>query len=103
MENLNRLNKMIETLVKFARDGRDTEQTRRLSRNLREIKWAIELKKITEADIASVVAKQSLRSAVEASASLVANIEKLALLANLSERPQSLESELADTQWQEDI
>lgn len=100
---MEKLNKMIETLAKFAREGRDTEQTRRLARNLGEIAWAINAKKITEADIASVVAKQSLQSAIETSAALIANIEKLAMMKNLNARPESLASEVAATKWQEDI
>lgn len=100
---MEKLNKMIETLAKFAREGRDNEQTRRLARNLGEIAWAINAKKITEADIASVTAKQSLQSAIETSAALVANIEKLAMLKNLATKPESLAAEVAATRWQEDI
>ena len=100
---MEKLNKMIETLVKFAREGRDTEQTRRLARNLGEIAWAMNAKKITEADLAPVIAKQSLQSAIETSAKLVADIEKIALQRNLAKRPESLASEVAATRWQEDI
>lgn len=100
---MEKLNKMIETLAKFAREGRDTEQTRRLARNLGEIAWAINAKKITEADLAPVLAKQSLQSAIETSAKLVADIEKLAMMKNLATKPESLSAEVAATKWQEDI
>ena len=100
---MEKLNKMIETLVKFAREGRDTEQTRRLARNLGKIAWAISAKKIAEADLAPVIAKQSLQSAIETSAALVADIEKIDLLKNLATKPASLADEVFATQWQEDI
>ena len=100
---MEKLNKMIDILAKIAREGRDNELTRRLARNLGKIAWAISAKKITEADLAPVIAKQSLRSAVETSAKLVADIEKIALQRDLATRPVSLADEVFATQWQEDI
>lgn len=100
---MKKLNKMIETLAKFAREGRDNELTRRLARNLGKIALAMNTREITEADLAPVIAKQSLQSAVETSAKLVADIEKIALQKNLSTKPVSLADEVFATQWQEDI
>ena len=100
---MTKLNKMIETLTKMAREGRDNELTRRLARNLGKIALAMNTREITEADLAPVIAKQSLQSAIETSAALVANIEKLAMMKNLNTRPETLASEVAATKWQEDI
>lgn len=100
---MEKLNKMIQTLAKFAREGRDNEMTRRLARNLGKIALAMSTKKITEADLAPVLAKQTLQSAVETSAALVANIEKLAMMKDLATRPSSLADLIRDTHYQEDI
>ncbi|NCB47630.1 hypothetical protein EOM81_11510 [bacterium] len=100
---MEKLNNMIETLAKFAREGRDNEMTRRLARNLSKIDVAIKTKKIAEADLAPVIAKQSIQSAVETSSALVANIEKLAMMKDLATRPASLANEMYLAQWQEDI
>ena len=100
---MKRLKKMIETLAKMAREGRDNEMTRRLARNLGAIALVMNAKKIAEADLAPVIAKQSLQSAVETSAKLVADIEKLAMMKNLANKPVSLADEVFATQWQEDI
>lgn len=89
--------------MNIAREGRDNEMTRRLARNLSKIASAMNTREITEADLAPVIAKQSLQSAVETSAALVAGIEKLAMMKNLATRPISLADEVFATQWQEDI
>jgi len=106
MKNIETLNKMIETLAKFARTGKDTEHTRRLARNLRELLWLVENRKLDESLLAPVIAKQSLQSAVESSAKLLAESEKLQLALNLSRAPRTLADEVREAEackWQEDI
>lgn len=104
---MEKLNKMIETLAKFAREGRDTEQTRRLARNLGEIKsfaTNADLRKFVDAsDIEAVCKKQSLQSCLEASAASLGKIEARRLNKSLATAPISLQQEINDTRWQEDI
>ncbi|NCB40879.1 MAG: hypothetical protein EOM80_19160, partial [Erysipelotrichia bacterium] len=95
---MEKLQKMIETLAKFARDGKDTEQTRRLARNLGEIKFfanSPEFKKFVDAaDIELVSKKQSLQSCLENSALALSRIENRRLLKNLATAPISLAEEI---------
>jgi hypothetical protein len=85
----NKLNKMIETLKKFARDGKDTEQTRRLLRNLE----TISKKNLSNEILESVCKKQSLQSCLDNSVKLLIDIEKLQLNINLSKAPTALKDE----------
>jgi len=106
MKQIETLKKMIETLARFARTGKDTEQTRRLARNLNELSWLVENRKLDESLLAPVTAKQSLQSAVESSAKLLADAEKLQLALNLSRAPRTLADEVREAEackWQEDI
>jgi len=106
MKNLETLNKMIETLAKFARIGKDTEQTRRLARNLNELAWLVENRKLDESLLAPVIAKQSLQSCIDSAVKLLADAEKLQLDLNLSRAPRTLADEVREAEackWQEDI
>ena len=103
MKQIETLSKMIETLAKMAKEGRDNELTRRLSRHLIELRWLVDNNTLSAELLAPAIAKQSLQSAVETSAKLLAEAEKLQLTLNLSKAPTSLAQEISATKWQEDI
>lgn len=103
---INKLNKMIETLNKFNREGKDNELSRRLLRNLNEISSFInssELKKYVELkEIEAVTAKQSMISCVENSSKVLGQIEKRRMMKDLSKAPESLAQEIIDAGFDED-
>jgi len=84
MKNSEVLNKQIALLEKMAKEGKDNELSRRLARNLNELKWLFDNSKITEVVLTPVVAKQSLKSAVETSADVLQKIEHEQLAQTLS-------------------
>jgi hypothetical protein len=84
MKNSEVLNKQITLLEKMAKEGKDTELSRRLARNLNELKWLFDNRKITEIILTPVVAKQSLKSAVQNSSEVLQKIEAANLVQNLA-------------------
>lgn len=103
---INKLNKMIETLNKFSIEGKDTELSRRLLRNLNEISSFIrssDLNKYVDVkEIESVTAKQSMISCVENSSKVLGQIEKRRMMKDLSKAPESLAQEIRDAGFDED-
>lgn len=104
---INKLNKMIETLNKFSREGKDNELSRRLLRNLNEISSFIrssELKKYVDIkEIEAVTSKQSMISCVENSSKVLSQIEKRRMMKDLSKAPISLAQEIKDIGFEEDF
>jgi NurA-like 5'-3' nuclease len=94
---MNRLNKMIETLVKFNKEGRDNSQTRLLLKLLREA----DTYKLSDESLEKICRKQSMQSCIDATSEVLTRIEKMRQEACLKTKP--VNSFVANSQWQEDI
>lgn len=103
---IKKLEKMIETLNKISREGRDNEISRRLLRNLNEINSFIkvsDLRKFVDvSDLESICQKQSMQSCIENAVKVLSRIEKRRLEKHLATAPASLQQDIADMGFDED-
>jgi hypothetical protein len=103
---IKKLEKMIETLNKINREGRDNELSRRLLRNLNEINLIIKSRELSKyvdvSDLESICQKQSMQSCIENAVKVLSKIEKRRLEKHLATAPASLQQDIADMGFDED-
>jgi hypothetical protein len=103
---IKKLEKMIETLNKINREGRDNELSRRLLRNLHEINSIVKSRELCKyadvSDLESIYHKQSMQSCVENAVKVLSKIEKRRLENHLAAAPASLQQDIDDMGFEED-